>query len=224
MDTSEAVLNRYLTYGGSYRTASKELGASKSLNYAKGASLTKPAIERVNTAGYSLTFSDSVGLMGPENYFVRFDLNIIDSGNNYVEEEGWTILFFSIPDEPTVNTYVSGTYDKDADNTGVINDYIPANFSTAIPSYLDSVIKVSLEDLKTNNHFVDSWVDARLYTKNRMEHPFDTMYVGLYDSFYVGVHARSTKRLPYNIKCTITTEIKPYGSLSNEEREYSAEY
>ncbi len=224
MDTSEAVLNSYLTYGGSYRTASKDLGASKSLNYAKGASLIKPAVERVNTAGYSLTYSDSVGLMGPENYFVRFDLNIIDSGNNHEEEEYWTVLYFSTIDEPTVNTYVTGVYDKDADNSGIVNEYVPSNFSAALPSYIDTVIKVSIENLKTNNQFVDNWLDARLYTKDRMEHPFDTMYVGLNDSFYLGVHARTTRRLPYNVKCSVTTDIQSYSNLSNEEKEYSAVY
>ena len=224
MDTSEAVLNRYLTYGGSDRTASKDLGASKSLNYAKGASLLKPAVERVNTAGYSLTYADSVGLMGPENYFVRFDLDIIDSGNNHEEEEDWTLLFFSTVDEPTVNTYVSGVYDQEADDSGSVNDYNPSNFSAAIPSYIDSVIKISLENFKTNNHFIDSWLDARLYTKERMEHPFDTMYVGLKDSFYLGIHARTTKRLPYNVKCSVTTDIQSYSKLTNEEKEYSSIY
>ncbi len=222
MDTSEAVLNSYLTYGGSYRTASKDLSASKSLNYAKGASLTKPAVERVNTAGYSLTYSDSVGLMGPENYFVRFDLNIIDSGNNHEEEEYWTVLYFSTLDEPTVNTYVTGAYDQDADNSGIVNDYTPSNFSAAIPSYIDTVIKISLENLKTNNIYVDDWVDIRLYTQKRQEHPYDTMYVGLQDSFYIGFHARNTRRLPYNIKCSVTNEIKSARTLSSSESEYIA--
>tara|TARA_Y100001973_G_C5204862_1_gene340680 strand:- start:2067 stop:2738 length:672 start_codon:yes stop_codon:yes gene_type:complete len=223
MDTSEAVLDSYLTYGGSDRTAAKDLSTSKSLNYAKGASLVKPVIENVNTAGYSITFTDSVGIMGPENYFVKFNLDIIDAGNNYEAEEGWIALFYSAANDSTVNTYVTGTNDLQAD-TVEVNGFAPANFSNSIPNYIDGVIKITLDNLKTNNHFVDSWLDARLYTQDRLEFPFDTMYVGLKDSFYLGIHARDKRRIPYNIKCTVTTDVRSYSTLSSEEREFSAKY
>ena len=60
--------------------------------------------------------------------------------------------------------------------------------------------------LKTGNKYIDAWFDVRLYTKNREEHPYDKMYVRLNDFFYIGFHARNTRRLPYNVKCVIGQE------------------
>ncbi len=221
MNISEEILAHYLKYGGSDRTSLSGLSASKSLNYAAGNSINNPTVERISTAGAVTTYSDSVGLMGPENLFVRYDLNIIDSGNNYEEEPGWIVLFFSAAAESTVNTYVGGEIDQSS-STVIENTYNPAVWSAAIPSYIDTVIKVSLENVKTNNIYVDDWFDTRLYTKEREEHPYDTMYVGLQDSFYIGFHARTTRRLPYNVKCSVTNEIKSKSTLVGDEVDYIA--
>ncbi len=221
MDVSEEVLNNYLKYGGSERSSPETLSSSKCLNYASGATMSNPSVERVSTAGASTTYSDSVGLMGAENHFIRYDLNIIDRGNNYEEEGGWIVLYFSAVTETTVNTYEEGTLDLTADGQ-IINTYEPANWSAAIPAFLDSVVKISLENLKTNNIYVDNWFETRLYTQNKEEHPYDTMYVGLQDSFYVGFHARNTRRLPYNVKCSVTNDIKSARKLSTEEQSYIA--
>ena len=73
---------------------------------------------------------------------------------------------------------------------------------------------VDLSNLKTNNKFIDNWFDVRLYNKNRKEHPYDKMFVRMTDYFYIGFHARNTKRLPYNVQCIIGNE---YVSGLNEE-------
>jgi len=222
MNVSDQILQTYLKYGGSDNTSSENLSASKSLNYSNGTTINSPAIEKVSTAGSVTTYSDSVGLMGPENYFVRYDLNIIDSGNNYIEEEYWTILSFSIINEVTVNTYEGGVYDTTEDTEDQVNEYYSSNFTAAIPNFIDGVIKISLENLKTNNIYLDDWLDTRLYTQKKEEHPHDTMYVGLQDSFYIGFHARNTRRLPYNVRCSVTNEIKSARTLSSSELDYMA--
>ena len=54
-----------------------------------------------------------------------------------------------------------------------------------------------------------AWFDVRLYTKAREEHPYDEMYLPPTDYFYIGFHARNTRRLPYNVECLIGTGYKP---------------
>ena len=51
--------------------------------------------------------------------------------------------------------------------------------------------------------YQDSWLDVRLYKKNRDEHPYDVLYVGTEDYFYIGFHARNTRRLAYNVSCML---------------------
>ena len=69
-------------------------------------------------------------------------------------------------------------------------------------------VGVSLSNLKTGNKYIDAWFDVRLYTKAREEHPYDEMYLPVKDYFYIGFHARNTKRLPYNVECLIGTGFK----------------
>ena len=56
-----------------------------------------------------------------------------------------------------------------------------------------------LENKGTNNIYVDNHVDSRLYGIDRQEHPYELMYVAAKDCIYVGVHARNTKRLPFDM-------------------------
>ena len=75
-----------------------------------------------------------------------------------------------------------------------------------------------LENLKTGNKYIDTWFDVRLYKSNREEHPYDKMFVRDKDHFYIGFHARNTKRLPYNVKCTVGQQL--IFGLPEEERRY----
>ena len=67
----------------------------------------------------------------------------------------------------------------------------------------DGVLSVILFNRGTGNQYVDKHLDVRLYNRDREEHPYDIMYVRPSDVFYIGFHARNTKRLPYNVTCEI---------------------
>ena len=84
-----------------------------------------------------------------------------------------------------------------------INEYEPAQFINELTILPRSLVKVDLNNLKTGNKYIDSWFDVRLYQKNREEHPYDIMYVPYNSYFYIGFHARNTKRLPYNVSMTV---------------------
>ena len=207
MDVSREILNNYQTYGASDNTTPQSLAASKSLNYAKGASIQKPVLENVSVLPRRLKYADSVGLFGAENVFIRVDLNIKDTGNFCLEEEGWQCLNITLGAFPVVNTYYTAVMDVEKD-LDTVNTYEPAIITNELASIIDPYVGVSLANLKTGNKYIDSWFDVRLYTKSREEHPYDEMFLPTNDYFYIGFHARNTRRLPYNVECLIGTDYK----------------
>ena len=87
--------------------------------------------------------------------------------------------------------------------------------------------KVELKNLKTGNKYIDAWLDVRLYNQYYDEHPYDIMYVKQKEPFYIGFHARNTRRLPYNVLCAISeesenTSLPPYGELNEFDNKYLA--
>ena len=201
------ILKTHEIYGASDSTNASYSSANRSLNYATGGSITSPEQDRVTIIPYSINYKDTVGLFGKENHFVRVDVSIDKSvAFKCFEEEGWECASMTNNDIEVVNTYLTATVDPLKDLT-TVNTYEPAAIlNNNLANKFDAYISVDLENLKTGNKYIDSWFDVRLYTKARKEHPYDKMYVRLNDFFYIGFHARNTKRLPYNVKCVIGQE------------------
>ena len=217
MDVTEEVLRNHIAYGSSDYTASHSLSSSKSLNYASGASIQKPEKTEVRFIPFTLNYRDSVGLFGSENHFVKVNIDIDPSvvGACY-EEEFWECAMLS-DESGTVNDYEPAAvlYDEDLET---VNTYEPALFDLSLVTVFDGYVSVDLQNLKTGNKFIDSWFDVRLYTSAREEHPYDKMYVRANDFFYIGFHARNTKRLPYNVDCIIGEEYLSADKLTAEQR------
>lgn len=208
MDVTEEILRNVQTYGSSDYTAPHTYASAKCLNYADGPSIQRPINERVSIYPRTLKYQDSVGLFGAENVFIKINLDIQDSGNACLEEAGWDCLKMTRVDQELVNTYYTAKVDPDIDLVPV-NTYDPAQISNEIPSFALPYIGINLKNLKTGNKYIDSWFDVRLYTKSRDEHPYDQMYLPLNSYFYIGFHARNTRKLPYNVECIVGTDIKP---------------
>lgn len=192
-------------YGASDNTAPENLVAAKALNYSNGASIQKPILENVSIVPRRLKYADTVGLFGAENVFVKINLNVKDTGNNCVEEAGWECAKMTDGEFPTVNTYIQAKVDVNADLI-VVNTYEPADSTNNLAQISNPYVNVDLINLKTGNKYIDAWLDVRLYTKAREEHPYDEMFLPANDYFYIGFHARNTKRLPYNVECLIGTK------------------
>ena len=210
MDVTTQILAHNNTYGASDNTAAYTLSASKSLNYADGASITKPAKEHLSVIPFTFKYEDAVGLFGAENKFIRFDVNVdTDYSNDCFEEPFWTCAKIT-PLEPDeyIFWYEDAVIDYQAD-TQVVNDYEPANFKDGgVPNVFDPYISVDLKNLKVGNIYIDDHLDVRLYTKDRQLHDDDFMYIRPRDHFYLGIHARETRRLPYNLELTIGAELR----------------
>lgn len=218
MDVTNESIKKRLVYGASYNTNPANLASGKSLNFARGASIHKPETKSISVIPATQRFQDEVGLFGAENHFVKVELKIFgDVVNVCYEELDWfcgdidpnletadvndfTAAIFNTADEPTIETYEDATYiDNDLPDVGSNQGYI----------------SVDLVNNKTNNQFVDNWLDVRLYSITREEHPFDKMYVQNNSYFYIGFHARHTKRLSYDVSCIIGTEYRGVDSIEN---------
>jgi len=227
-------------YGGSDNTQAGGLAASKSLNFAPAPTLQQA--QRVSTTVYPFTFKlvGQVGLMGAENYYVRVDVNLITPLDAEFEEEGWEPADVEYGSATTINTYESEVVDFDADpppppNTQKNNDnnvcvgyvinpgefpsvikyncYMAAVFTNSIPKFWDPMVSVDLTNIGVGNIYIDNWLDTMLYTRDKKMWGYDKMYIRPRDHFYIGVHARNTRHLPYNVEVTIGTEFKESADL-----------
>ena len=210
MDVSEEILQNHLIYGASDYTNPRTLSASKSLNFAKGASIQNPIQEKLTILPFTYNYKDSVGLFGAENCFIRVDVRIDPSvALACIEEDYWECALITDIDDTTDPYYSQAEIDHYADRD-TVNDYEPANLlaNSLLKGIYDVYASVDLENLKTGNKYVDDWLDVRLYNKTRQPIGSNHTYVKYNDFFYIGFHARNTRELPYNVKLTIGNEIR----------------
>ena len=206
-DVTQRILDRHIIYGASDSTDPAYLSSNKSLNYGSGGSIQSPEQDRVSIIPYTINYQDTVGLFGKENHFIKVNVNINkEAAFACFEEEGWECAIITNKDLQIINTYLPASIDTNLDLV-TVNTYDPATLKeNTVATKADAYISIDLENLKTGNKYIDSWFDVRLYNKAREEHPYDKMYVRLNDYFYIGFHARNTRRLPYNVKCVIGQE------------------
>ena len=194
---------------------------NRSLNFAKGSnSITNAASERVTVAPAVRNYQDTVGLFGAENVFIKVDVDILNSSNldeNGILQNDYNDVVVTGIDDSTFE-WQTAVADYNLDLLPIENDFEPAEFTNTVSFIPGAVAKVSLKNLKTGNKYIDNWFDARLYRKDREEHPYDEMYVPLNSFFYVGFHARDTKRLPYNVSMTVGEEIISKYDLTPDQR------
>jgi hypothetical protein len=161
-----------------------------------------------------------VGLFGAENVFLKIDLNIISSASAFanieVPENGYFPVW-TFEESGTTNSYDTGIFNFNEDLSSV-NDYQPARVSNDLSLFKKPYVSVKLTNMKTGNRYVDSYFDVRIYTKNREEFAYDEMYIATNDYFYLGFHARNTKRIPYNVRLEIGNEYIEYYDLTNNQR------
>jgi len=214
MDITDQVLAHHRIYGSSDCTNPAYNSSARQLNYAVGGSITKPEVTKIGAIPFRLNYQDAVGLFGAENYFVRIDLNVQGAVLNCFEEPFWLCARLSQeevdPNDPYTYTN-TGEMPGEAyiEQPAVEGDpnYVAAGIVISeVPEIANPRVKIQLKNLKTGNIYVDDWLDVRLYTQDREEHPYDIMYCGRKDSFYIGFHARNTRRLPYNVECVIGEE------------------
>ena len=211
MDVTEQITYTRRTYGGSDNTNPAYNASSKSLNYADGGTWQRAVNQSISAIPSTLKYKDSVGLFGATNYFIKVKCDI-RSIQNFVEfeEPGWlSAKLLEVPEEDAYYTtaVISGLPEDDA-------KYAQAKITgNLLPYYANPFVSVDLRNFKTGNIYTDSWLDVRLYTADKEEHPYDLMYIRPNQYFYLGIHARNTKRIPYDLELAIGEEYKPLDEI-----------
>ena len=223
MDVTAEVLRNHRSYGGSDNTNPAYNASNRSLDYARTSnSMLNAQIENVTAIPRIINYKDSVGLFGAENIFVKVQLNIQNSkqiDDNGVLIDDYEDAVIQSKDSGIDIFWNEAENDTSADLT-VVETYEPAQFVNELNFISGAVVKIDLENLKTGNKYIDAWFDVRLYQKNKEEHPYDVMYVPINDCFYIGFHARNTKRLPYNVRMTVNGELISKYNLTAQQRQY----
>ena len=225
MDVTEEILLQNIVYGSSDNTDPASLVSSRSLNYATGPSIHRPDKARIELIPYSLHFADAVGPFGVDNYFCKVTVNLdLRYALKCFEEPSWECAQINGKnDDPT--DYEQGWNQANIDvllDPVPVNSYDPSRLSVALSRKADAYVSIDLDNLKTGNQYIDNWLDMRLYTSERQMHPFNRMYIRSQDFFYVGIAARNSRRLPYNIKCTVGTDYIAGDAMTADQRQYIA--
>ena len=211
------VQRRHLHYGGSDYTAQHATASGKSLNYANGPTLTRPDYQTIYTLPTTDKWEDAVGLFGTENKFIFYTYTDSETltANSCFEDDGYECGSY-LPFRPEEEEGFKGLLWQPQDFP-VEESYEQANIivENEIPNIPGEQLFVSVEIVNhgTDNIYVDDWLDVRLYAKDRIEHPYPKMYVPWLEPFYVGFHARNTRRLPYNVDIVVGKEVKPLAQI-----------
>ena len=221
MNVTQETNTSILRMGGSGSHLPANYASSKSLNFAKdSATIQNARTELVTAIPRRIDYSDTVGLFGAENVFLKIDLKIISSASAFANIEVPENDYFPVwtfEESVTINSYETGDFDFTQDLV-TVNSYQPARISNDLSQFDKPYVSVKLTNLKTGNRFVDSYFDARLYTKNREEFAYDEMFIAADDYFYLGFHARNTKRIPYNVRLEVGDQYVEYYDLTAAQR------
>ena len=205
-------------YGSSDSTDQRSLAASKSLNYAKGATKQRATRVKVGSIVHTLHFIGQIGLFGAENAYARVQLDIDHAvgGGAGVDTDGYEPATISWVNYPTVNTYEQAMIYPELDPI-TLNTYEPATITDSILPMFNPKVSVRADNLKTGNIYMDDWLEVQLYTKQGEMWPYDTMYLNPRDYFFIGFHARDTRRLDYNVDCIVGEQYLPASEIKEAE-------
>ena len=221
MNVTTEINNKIQMMGGSGCSNPAYLSSNKSLLFASGANNINTApSQRVTAIPVQLNFSDSVGLFGAENSFVKVDLNIQSSSTVFANVDFPENTYFPVwtfNDETLVNDFYTAEFDFLLDPL-TVNDYAPALVSGGLSDYIRPMVSIDLTNLKTGNKFIDAWLDVTLYGKDKQPVDGDFLYTDIDSYFYIGFHARNTRRLAYNVDLKVGVEYLEYSNMTAAQR------
>jgi hypothetical protein len=220
MTITKEIQRKIELLGGSGSTNSTYYSASKSLNYAQGVNINNAPVDLVTAVPYTFKYEDSVGLFGSENAFIKIQLNILGEGSIYanldVQENNFTPVWVT-REFGTLNDYDTGLISFGEDTTAD-SDYVSSEAQDQLSGIPNLYIRIDLRNVKTGNKYIDNWFDVRVYTKNKEEYFSDTLFIKPTDYFYIGLHARNTRRLPYNVEVDVGKFYISYDKMTESQR------
>ena len=236
-DITDQIREYNALYGSSDNTQAGGLAASKSLLYAPAPTMQQAQVVKTTIAAFTFNLVGQVGLFGAENYYVRVDVDILNYvGEEFIEGDyipadieygaGITVntyepadLIFNVdPPPPNPRAGSQEPPEQQASisccsfiggipNDPILNCYYAAEITERVNFLSNALISVDLNNIGVNNIYIDTWLETMLYTRDQKMWGFDKMYIRPKDHFYIGVHARNTRHLPYNIDVIVGNEV-----------------
>ena len=207
--------------GGSGSSNLSYLSSNKALLFAGGANNINTApSQRVTAIPVQLNFADSVGLFGSENRFIKIDLKIQSASSVFANIEFPENTYFpvwTLEDVTLVNDFTTAEFNYLLD-PATVNSYAPASVTGNLSEYNRPMVSIDLNNVKTGNKFVDAWFDVELYGKDKQMVDGDFLYTDIDGCFYIGFHARNTRRLPYNVNLKVGVEYLEYSDMTEAQR------
>ena len=204
-------------YGGSDLTNPAYNAASKSLNLSSATNTIGNATGiTISTVPFTITYEDSVGLFGAENYYTKVNLNIVDTANQLIIVNDYSSATRE-DDAALLNTYYEATEDDLQDLT-TVNDFEPALREAGIDEIAELFITLNLENEGTGNIYNDRHIEANLYDAEYNIVNYENPLVLSKGSFFLGVHCYNTRRIPYKITITIGESLLIYDQMTEEQR------
>jgi len=214
-NVTDQILRSHGVYGCSDNTNPNRTAAGKSLNYADGPTIQNPSMQLCHAVPHTWNYQDSIGLFGAENHYIKFLMTIgLDTKKPYMEE-GWEAAEIKGKDRAETNGFW-----QEFERTLVLTSDEKYESAETLPYQLpelkDMYISVRLENKGTGNIYNDSHIDTRIYTQGREEHPYDLMFIKQNSFFYVGFHARNTKRLSYDVSVHLGEQLVSYDDIEDK--------
>jgi len=218
MDVTSSINRIQNTYGGGCNSIANALSASKALNFAEGGSIQNAVKTGIITQlPFIFNFKGTAGLFGAENQFFEISTNILDYGVGNVVNNGYSqAVIYEITSTDTY--YDDAIIDNNRDPDPVVNEFLSAKISDNLSDVAKPVFSLSLINNGSGNKYEDAWLDTRIYSKYKEEHPYDEMFFRDKDKFYIGFHARNTRRSSYDVQLVLGLEFLSEYELSENDR------
>ena len=219
MDVTQEVRQSVIKYGGSGNSIASGTSSCKSLNFAEGGNINKAVkTGTITRLPFKIQFKGTTGLFGSENTFVEITTAVKDLFFDSEVETGSYVNATITRIDDSTTYYEGGFIDPNTDNI-VINQFEPG---LVTGDFLGGIAKpmfsLRMENRGSGNKYEDCWLDVRLYTKQKEEHPYDAMFLHPDDKLYVGFHARNTRRLNYDVDLILGERIESEYTLNKDQR------
>ena len=245
-DVTEQIRQYNDLYGSSDNTQAGGLASSKSLEYAPAPTIQQAQRVATTVAPFTFNLRGQIGLFGVENYYVRIALDIRTLLGDYQIGTYSDAQIIPGPSE-TIDTYESAeiiynldppppnpkpdaqdppeqqasifccTFIGGIPTDPILNCYYGAEFSDEEPKFPNPKVSVRLVNKGTGNIYIDTWLEPMMYTREREMWGYDTMYLNPKDFLFVGLHARNTRHLPYNVDVIIGEEVLTSSKIERQE-------
>ena len=218
MDVTASIREIAGSYGSSFSMRKDNFSAQKTLDFAEANTLSDATRVRVISLPHSLNYKGDSGLFGAENYFLKIEVNLDRTVEPLLTAENYVQYKRDESAEEADSNYNTAFLSNDQEQDPTFFTAAEVDMWT-VDSKPKNLAVVEIDNNKGGNAYQNIWIDVTLYSKGKK--PVEKLYIQEDDFFYVGVHARNTRRLPYDFDIDMGLTVV---SASNADARYVNKY